>query len=77
MVKGKLQTFLDDRDDNWPIHLASPQQLEAFAIAVTDDNDAVQAAFDRLTTEVFNELFTEAHRDIRPPVPQPAAAKTA
>jgi hypothetical protein len=72
----KLQAFLNDRDDNWPIHLATPCQLEAFAIAVTDDESAVKEAFAKLTIDVFNEMAAEAAKDFRP-APAPAATKVA
>jgi hypothetical protein len=75
-MKTKLQTFLDDRDDNWPIHLATWEQLEAFAIAVSDDHSKVGEAYDKLTTDVFLELRAEAAADLRPPAPPSAAQPT-
>lgn len=71
-TKSNLQTFLEERDGNWVLRLASCERLVEFAIAVTDDPTTVQEEYNKLTHDVFNELYGAALKDSRPPVPAQA-----
>jgi hypothetical protein len=77
----KLEEFLDERDGNWVIHLASWMQLEQFAIEVTDDHSAITDEYEKLKAIVLNELRTVAALDFNaanvkaPPPPPPPPVK--